>query len=208
MQKIPTNQIDTSNFNKYKMEELAKANKLAADISQFVPASAYGVFSISEGSSYFEYFQVTVDHPYLSIWVRFDGKKYYFYCESWNRIKFMDSYAIGAARQLTGEAPVTPGVLNFKKITAWVAYYEMMDGYIKAEAAKRAEIVDAFITRMDRVPHSFRKDNKMAGNIEANKMRYSYKIDEQNGYISESVSYTGSNNFDAFLESILWQGRY
>lgn len=181
--------------NDWHKDRLMKAVELAKQIEVFYPC--YVEADIN--GQYLESVYIYLHHESLKMTIQFDEyrKKYHITTFWTRRYPNLSGYQINyIENQFT--APNKIGVLNTKKITDWVNYYEAIDSKLKENSDSNKSKIQAFRDKIADLPIHWRDSNR--GSMEKNGIRYEFTIDNQGGYIDERMSITKSSNLENFLK--------
>lgn len=201
MKNYKLSEIDKFNFDlgEYQEKDIEKAVNLSNEVSKFFPSEVCFTTSLQDEKEYFEHTFVRLIHPEMFISISYDDyrKKYNIYLREY----FHDlSTHQNSEIERSFEKPRNIGVLNAKKITDWVNYwesvYEACTNLRKANNSKET----AFLKELENSGLEIRWDrNKKSGEIVKNGIEYSFSI--QNGRISQkiSINYKVDNDLKSFI---------
>ena len=199
MKKITTlaeaNELSTNLCNDYHKNRLMKAVELAKQVEVFYPC--YVEADIS--GDYLEWVYIYLHHESLKITIQYDEyRKKYNLCCFWTRLfPNLSGYQISDIESKF-TAPNKIGVLNTKKITDWVNYYEAIYTKLKEKNGENESKIEAFRNKIADLPITFYNNNR--GYMEKNGIRYEFTIDEQGGYVNERMSITAPTSLESFLK--------
>lgn len=199
MKKVTTlaeaTELSTNLCNDYHKNRLMKAVELAKQIEVFYPC--YVEADIN--GDYLEWVYIYLHHESLKITIQYDEyRKKYNLCCFWTRLfPNLSGYQISdVEKQFT--APNKIGVLNTKKITDWVNYYEAIYTQLKEKNNENKSKIQEFRDKIADLPIHWYDNNR--GYMEKNGIRYEFTIDNQGGYVNERMSITKSSNLENFLK--------
>ena len=142
----------------------------------------------------------------MPIFVQFEEyrKKYNFFL--WDSLAYVN-YQDKAQYKETHTEPQQVGVLNAKKINAWINYLQDEYFYLQGLSIDRSEKIAEFLSSAKKIEGmnirlSTDRSTDTRGSIEKNGISFSFTIDNQSGYISKElkISYKVGNSLDDFLK--------
>lgn len=192
-----------ANLNDYQLQNIADDEEITAEINAFWPCELLVECSLENGKLYREHtkMRLVVDgEAEISINKWRNGSKkhhYVIYCPSIDNLKNVSRYALREIMAKMTE-PNRIGVLNKKKIQAWVDYY--MEVYAKAKAIseQNTDEKDAFLKSIEGLPVRWWNNGKQ-GEIVMNGLKFEFSLTES--YVSKriEVHYTANSELSTFL---------
>lgn len=202
--------INCSNVNDYQAARIADAEKRAEEISKIWPVELLIEVDefIDNGITKFYYehcnMKLVTPKSNYAFFISYDGKKYHIYERTTDRLEFMSYETMRWIREVKKDQllpePNQIGVLNVKKIQAWLDYHSAFITVCLEEQANRADKVAKFKAAVLPLEHDYLAKDGSQGRILKGNLRFDWSID-RSGYISQKVTYTGSNTLESFLKS-------
>lgn len=187
---IPVSQIDITKLEvaKWVLTELEKAIALAEQINALqVPAEVLAYVSWEGTACYFEHSMASIKHDVLRLGVKYDNyrKKYDVVCYTGTPTYTRTSDANSVE---TLQEPNRIGVLNYKKLTAWITYYEKRQGTLNQLSTERINKVNEFLQGLASYGVKIHGDDSLNwGRVENKYFTLEFSIDSHSGYIKKNL---------------------
>lgn len=183
----------------HKSTYVQTAQELAEQVSQFLPAEVTVQVSEQDGKLYFEHAYTRIIHPELELNISYStyNKKYSIWCRSIDRLKNVTHYT---RRKVTEKlpAPNNIGVLNLRKLQAWIQYYESYYKLLLDYDTENADKKAAFLCSLENLPVEwFNKD--IEGRILRNGIEFSFTISETYVDTRIHIHYECGRDLQTFL---------
>lgn len=176
-------------------DEVNKAIALAEQVSAFYPAEAVINVSNYENKLNYERTDVKLKHDFLELYISFGyTKKYVISCYNLDKFRNVER---NRAYETPIEKPNQIGVLNEKKILAWVNYYEEIYQRLEKKDKENGSKKEAFLESIKGMPVRWFGEGER-GEIVKNGIVYKFHI--QHEYVSETIEihYKVSSTLAAF----------
>jgi hypothetical protein len=187
---IPISQIDTAKLEvaKWVSTELKEAIALAEQINALqVPAEVLAHVSWEGAACHFEGSMVSIKHDVLRLGVNYDNyrKKYRVVCYT---IAPTYTRTSDANKVETLKEPNQIGVLNQKKLTNWIAYYEKRQEMLNQLSTERINKVNEFLQELAPYGVKFHgDDSRNWGRVDNKYFTLDFSIDPHSGYIEKRL---------------------
>lgn len=190
-------------MNEYQQERYNNAVKLCDHINSLPCIYKFKIELNDNGDGQ----SIRLINAGMPIFLQFDEyrKKYNFFL--WDSLAYVN-YHDKTQYKETHPEPQQIGVLNAKKINAWINYLQDEFFFLQGLSIDRSEKIALFLAEAKKIEGiSIRlgdSDNyrDTSGDITKNGINYSFTIDRQSGYISQKIdlSYKINHKLDDFLK--------
>ena len=170
--------------------------KVQNELNAFIPCHILVRYDENDNNSIYYIYIILTDYPFIQCIYNTRDKKYHFYI-----IQDNNSGTYGLTQnQINIKHLIEPnkiGVLNLKKITAWIKYLCAIEQIYKTESQKGNNIKTEFLKSIEGLPVKW-YDNNKKGTIEMNGIVFSFEISELYVHKKIELSYKIDNTIENF----------
>jgi len=187
------NKLGLNVSSHYNYDDCVKVQK---ELSAFTPCHILVRYDENDNNSIYYLYVILTDYPFIHCQYSTRDKKYHFYIIQDNN---SGTYGLKQS-QINIEhliEPIKIGVLNLKKVTAWIEYLSAIEQIYKETFNKGKNLKTEFLKSIKGLPVKW-YDNNKKGTIESNGIIFNFEIGDT--YISKKIklSYKIDNTIENF----------